>query len=230
MDAVMQQQPQTAKTRARALARSVVRFGLELSPLRGQYFWRVPAVGPNVALTFDDGPDPDRTPEVLRILAHHGATATFFLLGERAEQYPELVRKMAEAGHCLGNHTWSHPHCPRFDADAVLEELRRTEAAISVAIGGTTHRLFRPPYGEVTLAQARSLLRGGWRVAQWSADSRDYRGANRMQIEACGETVVARDVLLMHDSYDTTVAALPGLLESLKRRGLHTVRLDDARG
>src|ERR1700733_14183506 len=105
-----------------------------------------PARPDEIALTFDDGPNPTWTPKLLDILASHEVSATFFLLGAQANAYPELVRRIAAAGHVIGNHTWSHPNLARSSSEVIREELKRTQQTLQQ----TTHApimFFRPPYG-----------------------------------------------------------------------------------
>jgi len=203
----------------------VVQSALERSPLRDRFFWRLPAGPPAVALTFDDGPDPEHTPELLEILARYDARATFFVIGEKAQRHPELLRQTAAAGHILGNHTLTHVHCPRQNPESFRKQLETTDAAIRAAGVDGRPPVFRPPFGEITLAQAWRVVQSGRRVAMWSADSYDYRAAAPDQIAALGERLQPRDILLMHDLYPATVEALPALLETLQRRGLRSVGL-----
>ncbi|MGB6742044.1 MAG: polysaccharide deacetylase family protein [Terracidiphilus sp.] len=105
-----------------------------------------PARPGELALTFDDGPNPAWTPRLLDLLAGHDVHATFFLLGGFAQAQPELVRRIAAGGHLIGNHSWSHPDLSRKPAQRVREELARTSQALE-EITGAPVRYFRPPYG-----------------------------------------------------------------------------------
>ena len=99
-----------------------------------------------LALTFDDGPNPAWTPRLLDILAEHNVHSTFFMVGKFAKAEPELARRVANAGHLIGNHTWSHPDLSRTRAAKVLDELTRT-SDILADIAGKPIRYFRPPFG-----------------------------------------------------------------------------------
>lgn len=208
----------------RSAARLALETALDCTPLAGRLLWRLPATPTGVALTFDDGPDPEITPRVLDVLAEAGARATFFVLGERAERYPDLVRRALAEGHAVGNHTYSHAACRSLGLDEFRKEVDATDAILeSLGAGGRSP--FRPPWGEIRLPQAASLLRAGRRVALWSWNTRDYQQAPPEAIAAAGSAVAARDVLLLHDRFEATAEALPELLERLHARGLKTVTL-----
>lgn len=213
----------------RALARDAYRWTVERSVAGRSVRWRTAAEG--VALTFDDGPDPVQTPRILDVLARFRARATFFVVGAQADRQPELVRRIHAEGHQLGNHTYSHFHCPELDLGGLMRQIERTDDAVEAALGEGVLRtplLFRPPFGELHPRQALYLALRGRSVAFWSRDTRDYRDACADEIAAMGATLDCGDVLLMHDRFPNTVEALPTLLETLERRGLRTVRLDEA--
>jgi peptidoglycan-N-acetylglucosamine deacetylase len=133
-----------------------------------------PARPGELALTFDDGPNPAWTPRLLDLLAANDVRATFFLIGKFAEAEPELVRRIAGAGHAIGNHSWSHPNLARTAATKIRDELARTNSALE-QIAGQPVRLFRPPYGArrpATFKIARSL---GLTPVLWNAMTTDWR-------------------------------------------------------
>lgn len=211
----------------RTFFRNAYRSAIRRSPLGGRVFWQAPQ-GHGVALTFDDGPDPELTPPILEALAEFGATATFFVLGREADRYPELVRRIAAEGHLLGNHTYNHFHCPELDLGGLVRQLERADTAIETALAGTppvSLPPFRPPFGELRPSQGLYLALRGRRIAFWTRDSHDYRGASPGEIAAMGATLAPGDTVLMHDRFENTVEALPTLLDRLERRGLRTVTL-----
>lgn len=152
---------------------------------------------PAVALTFDDGPDPEATPVLLDLLARHGARATFFLVGRRAARHPELVARIAAEGHAIGNHSWNHPALPQLTAAEIASQLRRTAAAT----GDPRPRLMRPPYGDQSLASHLIARRLGYTVVGWSLVAADW-------LDHDGEVLAARmldglhpgAIVLLHDS------------------------------
>jgi peptidoglycan/xylan/chitin deacetylase (PgdA/CDA1 family) len=132
-----------------------------------------PARPGELALTFDDGPNPAWTPRLLDLLAANDVRATFFLIGQFAQAEPELVRRIAGAGHAIGNHSWSHPNLARTAATKIREELTRTSSALE-QIAGQPVRLFRPPFGArgpATFKIARSL---GLTPVLWNAMTSDW--------------------------------------------------------
>jgi peptidoglycan/xylan/chitin deacetylase (PgdA/CDA1 family) len=134
-----------------------------------------------LALTFDDGPNPAWTPRLLDELARYEIKATFFLLGSRAEAEPELVRRIATAGHTIGNHSWSHPNLALASGDRVLMELMRTSASIEELTGAPV-RFFRPPFGARRPAVLRIARHLGLRPVLWNAMTSDWSGMAAEQI------------------------------------------------
>ncbi|MGE3836136.1 MAG: polysaccharide deacetylase family protein [Acidimicrobiia bacterium] len=187
------------------------------------------ATGPLVALTFDDGPSRQRTAYVLEVLKQKGVTATFFLQGSNAEANPDLVRRIRDEGHVIGNHSYSHPEFPELTQDQAREEITRT-SRILTDITGTAPTLFRYPHGESSPAADEVLkeenLSGG---VLWHWDSTlqgDFEcpGAARLQKFILTE---ARDqaLILLHDAGNTVDCPveqwdyLPLAIDALKAKG-----------
>jgi peptidoglycan-N-acetylglucosamine deacetylase len=192
-----------------------------------------------LALTFDDGPNPAWTPRLLDILAEHNIHATFFMLGKFAKAEPGLARRVAEAGHLIGNHTWSHPDLARTAAAKILEELTRTSDVLA-NITGKPIRYLRPPYGSrrpyvLKLARRLGLVPVTWNAmtSDWSEPSSDRIAQNLIQkIETNQRRGYATNIVL-HDGghrgvgadRGASIAACEQLLERYDRT--HTfVRLD----
>lgn len=151
-------------------------FYASLSP-RSRIFGRAitaPALPRELALTFDDGPNPAWTPQLLDLLAEHEVRATFFMIGTHAQAEVELARRVAAAGHVIGNHSWSHPNLARSSTARVYEELKRTQETLEQIIGATI-RYFRPPFGArrpVVFRVARQL---GLEPVLWNAMTADWK-------------------------------------------------------
>lgn len=182
-------------------------------------------------LTFDDGPDPEHTPAVLDLLRQHGASATFFLVGELVDRHPGVVRRIVDEGHQLGNHSWSHPSMPEIPIEAQMEEIARTDARLEAYDGRARHP-FRPPFGKLPRNLLLRFARTGRTIALWSYDSNDYR---RLPAETLLQKVIANpprtgDVVLMHDDNPDTVALLAGLLPEWRAQGYAVRAMPAERG
>jgi peptidoglycan/xylan/chitin deacetylase (PgdA/CDA1 family) len=125
---------------------------------------------PVVALTFDDGPHPDYTPLLLEILDRYGAKATFFMVGETAQKYPELVKAVADAGHTIGNHSWDHKSFPLLSRKDRRLQLRKC----SQALFPYGSMLFRPPFGHHNAVSGIEAFLSGYTVMAWSALAYDW--------------------------------------------------------
>ena len=133
-----------------------------------------PARPRDLALTFDDGPNPTWTPRLLDVLARNHVRATFFLLGSRAQAQPELVRRIADAGHLIGNHSWSHPNLARSSAGRIREELTRTSDTLQ-QITGARAKFFRPPFGARRPAVFRIARELRLMPVLWNAMTTDWK-------------------------------------------------------
>ena len=132
-----------------------------------------PARPGEIALTFDDGPNATWTPRLLDVLAQYDVRGTFFLLGGRAAAQPELVRRMAAAGHTIGNHSWSHPNLARTSSNRVREELKQTSDALEQILGSPV-KFFRPPYGGRRPAVFRIARELNLTPVLWNAMTSDW--------------------------------------------------------
>lgn len=175
--------------------------------------------GRAVWLTIDDGPHPDSTPAILEVLRRHGARATFFLIGRRAERHPELVRAIVAAGHSLGNHTYSHPSATFWTAGPrrIAREIDRAARAIAAA-GVAAPVFFRPPVGMANFFVAGALRRRGLVRVGWSARGFDTRpqDPDRM-VDAIVRRCRPGGIVLFHELGATAGAApLDRLLTRLR--------------
>jgi peptidoglycan/xylan/chitin deacetylase (PgdA/CDA1 family) len=190
---------------------------------------------PRVALTFDDGPNPPWTGRVLDILDAYEVPATFFCVGLHATGHPEELTRMWEAGHRVGNHTWSHPFLPDLTPPELEEQLLRTDEAVAADMGPSARRLFRPPYGSGTPEVFTRLQADpATTVVLWDVDTTDWAmpGAEAIA-SAAVEHARPGSIVLMHDGggdRSQTVGALPAIIETLLGRGLRLVTVDDLNG
>lgn len=189
---------------------------------------RARRAGRRVALTFDDGPDPQRTPAVLDLLARQGVRATFFVVGARAEAHPELVRRMVAEGHVVGNHSYTHSwRFPLRSLGRTMEELCRTGEVLH-RITGRQPRLFRPPFGVTNPTIARAVRRLGLDPVGWSIRSLDTMGQSPERVAA---RILRRlhpgAVILLHDRCAGSERLVGLLVEGLRSRGLEPVTLPE---
>ena len=216
--------------------------GLPGGPLACQVIWSVPTSEPLVALTFDDGPDPEFTPRILAVLARYGVRATFNVMGWNAVRHAGLLRAVAGAGHELGNHTWTHEDLTFQSPAATSSQLERGRHAIET-VAGVRPRFFRPPRGELTGAAVRAAADLGHDILLWSV-TRGPAGVGTPAMVAghLGSAVAPGDVVALHDgigrgTFDAggrgsgllrarrsvEVEALPAAIEKLLARNLRFV-------
>lgn len=179
-----------------------------------------PAAGRSLYLSFDDGPHPDFTPPLLDLLEEHGVKASFFLIGQQIERHPELAKRIAEAGHTLGNHSYSHPHFERLTLEEQFEQIQHTERLLS-SVDGRRKHMFRPPRGVLPLPMVIRCLRERRRICIWSYDTHDY---SRKPVDEVlpliqRNSVRSGDILLMHDDGGLALDLLRVLLPEWKRQG-----------
>lgn len=188
-----------------------------------------------MALTFDDGPNPAATPQLLELLTKYGVKATFFLIGRQVRAFPALAREMVERGHEIGNHTETHPSLTWLTSSGIAEELERCDEAISSAMG-VTARWMRPPYGyRNPWLNGVVARRGNSGVAMWSVAGRDWK-------TEAAEPVIERlrrarggDIVLLHDGDHRVplgkrlhvVAALEYWLPRWKDSGIRFVTMNE---
>jgi peptidoglycan-N-acetylglucosamine deacetylase len=178
--------------------------------------WRINTNKPEIFLSFDDGPVPEITPAVLKILNEYNAKATFFCIGHNVDKYPGIYKSILEDGHTTGNHTYNHLNgwkTPRFTY------LRNTLQCAELV----KTSLFRPPYGKISRAQARAI-RSRYRVIMWDVLSGDFD--KNITKEKCLHNVIANtsagSIIVFHDSYkaaDKVLYALPRVLEYFSNKG-----------
>jgi peptidoglycan/xylan/chitin deacetylase (PgdA/CDA1 family) len=184
--------------------------------------------GPYLALTFDDGPSPTLTPKLLDLLKAKGIKATFFLVGENAAQYPDIVKRIAAEGHEIGNHTWTHAWLTRKSDSIIRDEITRTSALLE-QLTGRKPTLIRPPYGATTVLLDRQIKRDfGLQVVLWSVDPLDwkYRNADHVESAILAEARPG-SIVLSHDIHATTVAAMPAVIAALSAKGYRFVTVSE---
>lgn len=186
---------------------------------------------PIVALSFDDGPDPRFTPEVLRILEQRGDRATFFVVGREVADHPALFRRLVHAGMEIGDHTWDHPELPRLGASAVRREVSRGMASV-IAAGAPRPLLFRAPKGDFSRADANALCGEGVVAVGWTACLEHYLHGRSIgdAVNRLAADIRPGGIIVAHDGRldrSRSVAALPHLLDALDARGYRVVTVGE---
>ena len=172
-----------------------------------------------VGLTYDDGPNAGTTTTLLNTLRANGVRATLFNIGQNAQNNLSLVQAEQAADMWIGNHSWTHPHLTQLSSSQMLSELQRTQQVVQQATG-TAPKLFRPPYGETNATLKSIEQRLGLTEVLWDVDSQDWNGASTTQIVQAASRLQNGQVILMHDGYSTTIAAIPQIAADLQSRNL----------
>ena len=180
-----------------------------------------------IALSFDDGPATDYTPEILAILRREAVKAAFFCIGNRIAGNEQLLRQLHEEGHVIGNHSYSHHFWfDMFSSEKMLADLQRMDAAMS-AVTGLQPRLFRPPYGVTNPNLKKAIINGRYTPIGWNIRSLDtvIRDEQKL-LKKINEAIKPGAIILFHDTSRTTLAILPAFIRQVKERGYEIVRLD----
>jgi peptidoglycan/xylan/chitin deacetylase (PgdA/CDA1 family) len=183
---------------------------------------------PEVALTFDDGPNPYHTPQVLAVLRHYNIKATFFCVGRQVALFPSLVKQEYEAGNIVGNHSWSHSNLALLSSDAILTQLTATSDAIQRATS-VRPTFFRPPYGSFNANVLTQVNQLGLTTVMWNDEAHDW---NTPGIDVISSRILGLAgngaIILLHDgggNRSQTVAALSTIITTLQARGFKFVTL-----
>lgn len=195
--------------------------------------WRGPRTGRRVALTFDDGPDPEWTPRVLDLLAAAGVRATFFVIGERAAKAPGVVKRITAEGHEVANHSWSHRNLWFCGPATTREQIRRAHDTIADLTGLAPHH-FRPPWGMVNAAMFSAVRTTSERIVFWSIQPEGRRptSSDRQVTYVLGHAHGGA-IIDLHDAEGTPraperlVHALPKMIAGLRERGYKPVTVTD---
>lgn len=192
---------------------------------------------PLVCITFDDGPSPKNTPQILDILKDKGVKATFFVTGKYVEIYPEIAQRIVAEGHDIGNHTYNHKELAVSNKKTILNELQKTEDVIQRVTGIKT-KLFRPPRGVCGNAARKVLIEEGYKIILWTISTLDWRKVKPKTIFWRVKLFI-RDgaIILFHDSGSlfgcgdseriNTIRALPLVIDFLKEEGYKIITVSE---
>ncbi|MGL5328290.1 MAG: polysaccharide deacetylase family protein [Peptostreptococcaceae bacterium] len=187
-----------------------------------------------VALTFDDGPDEDFTPQILDILKKHEVKATFFVIGEKVEYHPEIVKRELAEGHEIGNHTYTHINVSKRGYDDINNEISKTQEAIK-KVTGEEPKIFRPPYRAISKNMCDIVKNKNMNIVLWSSlDPRDWSNPGVYYIVNTIDTKVENgNIILLHDynnlrnSKSQTIQALDSVITNLKSKGYKFVTVSE---
>ncbi|ANE48853.1 hypothetical protein SY83_10565 [Paenibacillus swuensis] len=178
-----------------------------------------------VALTFDDGPDGKYTSAVMDILDEYKVKGTFFVVGQQAIKFPEVIQRMKNEGHSIGNHTFSHVNMPKQSIEEMKEQITKTDEAIKDATGETP-TLFRAPYGSANAQVKETVSQMSKTLVPWSVDTRDWAGTSVAGMMGhLKKEISPGGIVLMHSfggkngDLNNTLQALPLIIEYLQNNG-----------
>lgn len=190
------------------------------TPQRGVTYRSFNVDQPYIALTFDDGPSPTTTPQLLAVLRERGIKATFFVLGNMVAKHPEVLKMIADDGHEIGNHSWSHPQLTRIPMAAADKQIGDTSALIE-EITGKKPLYLRPPYGSMKKS-LHSHIEDTFAltVVNWSVDPLDWKKRDSQVVhDEIMKQVKPGAIVLSHDIYPSTVEAMPRIIDELIAKG-----------
>jgi len=180
-----------------------------------------------VSLTFDDGPNADFTPRVLKLLKEFGAKATFFCIGQHVENHPDILKQILDEGHSVGNHTYSHSKTfGFFGLEKVKNELRKTKSVVQ-NLTGLEMKLYRPAFGVTNPQIERSVKSLGLQSIGWNVRSLDTTGRSENKVfDRIVSKVSKGDIILLHDTSEKSIVVLERLLVFLREENLQSVGVE----
>lgn len=178
---------------------------------------------PMVALTFDDGPYTKVTRKILKALKANNGRATFFVMGNRVEMYSDTLRMAYEQGNQIGSHTYDHQDLRQMSVKGIEKEINKTNQEVKKVIGCETTAL-RPPYGNVSDRMHKTIKVP---MIYWSVDSEDWKSRNATKVLKRCKSVQDGDIILFHDLYPSTAAAIKKLVPRLTKQGYQLVTIDE---
>ncbi|MCS7460459.1 polysaccharide deacetylase family protein [Paenibacillus doosanensis] len=202
-------------------------------PVLGPVQASPPAFAGKVALTFDDGPDGKYTPAILDILRENDVKATFFVVGTQVSKFPEVLKRIHEEGHAIGNHSWDHADLSKLSSARIRTELTKTDEWIEKTVGFSPS-LIRAPYGAVSALVKKEAERSERPLIGWNVDPRDWAGTDSEEIVRNVKShTKPGGIILLHSfggkqgKLDNTVEALPAIIAFLKENGYQPVTVPE---
>ncbi len=213
------------------LLRSVSYNLLQFVILRKYFIWKLPLSYPknSVAITFDDSPNSIYTEAILNLLKSKDIKATFFIVGKNAEKFPQILKKIADEGHIIGNHSYFHKDITSLNSQKLSEEIKMLNELIYNITGQKYLPLFRPPFGKLSISSIVRLLARQQCIILWTKSAGDHMV--RIKLEEILkniklDNISSRDILLFHDFNANTIIALEMVIDGLRGKGFNFVTLD----
>jgi len=174
----------------------------------------------NIYITFDDGPHPKNTPKILDVLDLYNIKATFFMLGHEMENHPEVVRDVISRGHTLGYHSYDHLSMKEISVGAIFSDLNY--AKILSKSFDYNIKIYRPPYGDLSITGIIWVILNSWKIIMWSKDSRDsFDSKDEIVANVSTDKLCSGEILLFHDDYKNTAEVLKDILKSYSKEKIN---------
>ncbi len=240
LEAAEPEKPETASPAVSPTTQTKPAEPVTLGQLYAEYPETVFRKGSNdskkIALTFDDGPSEVTCSQVLDVLKEKQVKATFFLLGQNVTKYPAVVTRIVNEGHLIGSHSWSHPQLNKASLQRMEQEVVYTEEAI-YELTGLKPNFFRPPYGELNRDNLEFLKQGGYKIINWSSDSKDWKYPKDLsQVryntlkDANGGAIILFHTPSGKEQSQVIAKLLPEIIDTLRAKGYQFVTVDDLLG
>lgn len=190
--------------------------------------WKLNTKEKVVALTFDDGPKPEESIALLNLLDEYGVRATFFITGKESETNPDLLKRIYDSDHDIGNHSYSHKNLTTLSEKEIENELTKTNDIV-YTLTGEKIRFFRPPGGKINNKVAKIISKTNMQTILYDVNTVDYTGGEKQSptVQTILSSVKPGSILLLHNGGSKTLKNLPLLLEGLKEKNYRCVRLSD---
>lgn len=211
----------------RSLSYNLLQFAI----LRGYFIWRLPKSYPknSIAITFDDSPNSTYTEAILNLLKSKGIKATFFIVGKNAERFPLILKKIADEGHIIGNHSYFHKDITGLSSQELSEDLKMTNELIYNITGKKNLLLFRPPFGKLSISSIVRFWKWQQCIILWTRTAGDHMVKINLEkiLDSINlDNISSREILLFHDFNPNTIIALEMVIDELRGRGFNFVTLD----
>jgi peptidoglycan/xylan/chitin deacetylase (PgdA/CDA1 family) len=201
--------------------RQLARGALAIALPRALYITHGPRSSRCVCVTFDDGPHPELTPRLLDVLAKEEIKAIFFVVGQKAEKHPDIVRRIEAEGHIVGNHSYSHPHPMHTPTLEMHREVRVANRVLREILGHPV-RFYRPPHGKVRPADLPLIWVQQQTIVLWSVDPKDFSQPSALHLADwfTARPLQGSELILLHDSFPHALEAIPAIAAKIRRSGL----------